>query len=306
MSPSTKSNVAPRRRFPSARVTGRVDLFPADINVPGVLEIGSYHHRVAHRELRGVAHAGCFGLCYLSRGVQTYRIGERRYHLQGGDQLVTFPDDSLDTAEAPEEKGRLHWILLRMQPLDAPLLFLETPAAIALRRALLALPEQHFPGPREANELTSAILNTFTQPPRAMVDRLAAASLVLRYLFATLRAAQHDTAAGISPRIQRSLDHITAHPADPLYVPELARQIGLSESRFKVRFRREVGLPPGEFILRAKIESACVRLRQPDATVTDVAHALGFSSSQYFATAFRRFTRLTPSAYQAQALAGAK
>lgn len=300
MSPSTKSNTPARRPFPSARVTGRIDLFPADINVPGVLEIGSYHHRAAHRELRGVAHAGCFGLCYLSRGVQTYGIGEEIYHLQGGDQLITRPDDCLDTAEAPEEKGRLHWVLLRMQPLDAPLLFLATPAAIALRRALLALPERHFPGPPEANELTSAILNTFTQPPRSMLDRLAAASLILRYLFATLRAAGQDPASSVSPRIQRCLDHIAAHPADPLYVPDLAQQIGLSESRFKVRFRREVGLPPGEFILRAKIESACTRLRQPGATVTEVAHALGFSSSQYFATAFRRFTRLTPSAYQAR------
>ncbi len=297
MSPSTKSNTRPR--FPSARATGRVDLFPADINLPGVLEIGSYHHRAAHRELRGVAHAGCFGICYLSRGVQTYRIDDVPYHLQGGDQLVTLPGECLDTAEAPEEKSRLHWILLRMQPLDAPLLFLETPAAVALREALLTLPQPHFPAPREANELTSAILNTFARPPRVLVDRLAAASLVLRYIFATLRASREGTVTGISPRIQRSLDYITTHAAEPLYVPELAAQIGLSESRFKVRFRREVGVPPGEFILRIKIESACARLRRPGATVTAVAHELGFSSSQYFATAFRRFTRLTPSAYQA-------
>ncbi len=298
MSPSTKSNIHPHRRFPSARVTGRIDLFPADINLPGVLEIGSYHHRAAHRELRGVAHAGCLGLCYLSRGVQTYRIDDVPYHLQGGDQLVTLPGQCLDTAEAPEEKSRLHWILLRMQPLDAPLLFLATPAAVALRKALLSLPQPHFPAPSEANELTSSILNTFAQPPHAMLDRLAAASLVLRYLFATLHAARQEATTSVSPRIQRCLDHIAAHPAEPLYVPELARQIGLSESRFKVRFRREVGLPPGEFILRTKIEAACTRLRQPDATVTAVAHDLGFSSSQYFATAFRRFTRLTPSAYQ--------
>jgi len=31
-----------------------------------------------------------------------------------------------------------------------------------------------------------------------------------------------------------------------------------------------------------------------------VAHELGFSSSQYFATVFRRFTGLTPTQYRAR------
>jgi AraC-like DNA-binding protein len=39
-------------------------------------------------------------------------------------------------------------------------------------------------------------------------------------------------------------------------------------------------------------------LAQPGCRVTTLAHTLGFSSSQYFATVFRRFTGLTPSAYQ--------
>ena len=290
-----KSNT--RRRLPSARQTGRIDLFARAINVPGVLEIGSYHYRAARRGLAGVAHAGCLGICYLARGVQTYRIDDRVYQLQGGDQLVTLPGDCLDTAGAPEEKSRLHWVLLRMQPLDAPLLFLERSAAVALRQALLSLPDRHFPAPREAAELTSAILHTLARRPVALLDRIASANLILRYLFATLAAARADAGAGVSLRIARSLDHIARHLHEPLYVPELARTIHLSESRFKARFRREVGLPPGEYLLRAKIAAACTELRQSGPRVTELAHRLGFSSSQYFATVFRRFTGLTPSAY---------
>lgn len=290
-----KSNI--RRRLPSARQTGRVDLFAPAINLPGVLEIGSYHYRAARRGLTGVAHAGCLGICYLARGVQTYRIDDRVYQLQGGDQLLTFPGDCLDTAGAPEEKSRLHWILLRMQPLDAPLLFLERSAAVALRQALLKGPDRHFPGPREAPDLTSAIVHTLAHRPVALIDRIAAANLVLRYLFATLAAAQADDGSGVSPRIARCLDHIARHLHAPLYVPELARAIHLSESRFKARFRQEVGLPPGEYILRAKIAAACTELHQSGTRVTELAHRLGFSSSQYFATVFRRFTGLTPTAF---------
>ncbi|MGH8019657.1 MAG: helix-turn-helix transcriptional regulator [Opitutaceae bacterium] len=140
--------------------------------------------------------------------------------------------------------------------------------------------------------------------PRAPLERLAAASLVLRYLLATRQASLQETAAGISPRIQRSLEYIAAHVSDALNVPGLARHIGLSESRFKARFRHEAGLPPGEYIARVKIAAACEALRQPGCKVTELAHALGFSSSQYFATVFRRFSGMTPSEFQATRGAG--
>jgi methylphosphotriester-DNA--protein-cysteine methyltransferase len=47
-------------------------------------------------------------------------------------------------------------------------------------------------------------------------------------------------------------------------------------------------------ILRRKIDAACVQLRGGRDSVTDVAFALGFSSSQYFASVFRRFMGCTP------------
>jgi AraC-like DNA-binding protein len=65
-----------------------------------------------------------------------------------------------------------------------------------------------------------------------------------------------------------------------------------------VVFRQEIGLPPGEFILRSKIDHARHLLGGTDLSVTDIAHALGFSSAQYFATAFKRLTRTTPSLFR--------
>ncbi len=97
--------------------------------------------------------------------------------------------------------------------------------------------------------------------------------------------------------MQRVLQHIDAHLADPIRVPELAEVARLSPSRLKARFKRELGVPPAEFWLRQKIERAAELLKTQ--SVTDVAFELGFSSSQYFATAFKRYTRLRPSALQA-------
>ena len=74
----------------------------------------------------------------------------------------------------------------------------------------------------------------------------------------------------------------------------MAEVAGLSVSHFKARFRRETGLPPREFILREKIRLAREALGKGHGTVTDIAFELGFSSSQYFATVFKRYTGQSP------------
>jgi AraC-like DNA-binding protein len=55
-----------------------------------------------------------------------------------------------------------------------------------------------------------------------------------------------------------------------------------------------MGIAPHEFILRCKVETAKKFLRDQNRNVTDTAMELGFSSSQYFATVFKRFTQQTP------------
>jgi AraC-like DNA-binding protein len=53
-------------------------------------------------------------------------------------------------------------------------------------------------------------------------------------------------------------------------------------------------MPPHEYILRCKIDRAVAQLEAGERSITDIAYDLGFSSSQYFATVFKRFTRLNP------------
>ncbi len=53
-------------------------------------------------------------------------------------------------------------------------------------------------------------------------------------------------------------------------------------------------MPPGEFILRCKVEHARRLLAEEASPITEIAFRLGFSSSQYFATVFKRYTNMTP------------
>jgi AraC-like DNA-binding protein len=74
----------------------------------------------------------------------------------------------------------------------------------------------------------------------------------------------------------------------------LAEEAGLSLSRFKANFKAQMGLAPHEFILRCKVDAAKKLLLADRRSVIGTAMELGFSSSQYFATVFKRFTHQTP------------
>jgi len=67
--------------------------------------LGRYRHAAAQTGLAPHSHRGAFEICFLSKGRQTYRVGDRLYRLKGGDQFVTWPGERHDTAGNPQEKG---------------------------------------------------------------------------------------------------------------------------------------------------------------------------------------------------------
>jgi AraC-like DNA-binding protein len=70
------------------------------------------------------------------------------------------------------------------------------------------------------------------------------------------------------------------------------------------RHLQEHGIQFGELFESVKREIACQLLRDTDLQVQQVAEALHFSSAANFATAFRRWTAMTPSEYRRRAHSG--
>jgi AraC-like DNA-binding protein len=85
----------------------------------------------------------------------------------------------------------------------------------------------------------------------------------------------------------------------PPTLDEMADRIGLSPAHLVVVCRRETGRTPLEQVTEMRVAEACRRLVGSSASVTAVAHDLGFCSSQYFSAVFRRHRGSTPSAWRA-------
>ena len=268
-----------------------------DVGVPGILVVGRYRHSYAHKDLAPHSHPGCVEVCFLARGRQRYRLGGRVYDLSGGDQFVALPDEDHDTAGAPQDKGVLYWLIVRVAPERAPLLCLDPSKGRQLKRALLDIPTRQFQARADAGVLLEDAIAQL-QRPKTILGRLHTAMLLAQFLLGTVTAANAALTRPVSESVERTRQFVTDHVTEPITVDSLAQIAGLSAPRLHARFRQEVGLPPGEFVLRAKIERARDLLGETDRSVTDIAHSLGFSSAQYFATAFKRLTRTTPTSFR--------
>jgi AraC-like DNA-binding protein/mannose-6-phosphate isomerase-like protein (cupin superfamily) len=260
--------------------------------------LGRYRYAEAHPALPLHSHGRMVEICYLESGEQTYWLGSQRYDLRGGDVFVTLPHERHGSAQAPEGKGVLYWLLLRMPEGHRGLLSLRPAESRQVVQRLLAIPARSFPGGEGIGRLLRRVMAAFDRVDDPL-RRVNVRNLLLRLLLDVLEAS-HGTVRRVSPGIQAVEQLIAANVDQTLPVSRLARVAHLSESRFKARFKAEVGIPPADYALRQRIDRARHLLWQGDLSVTAVAMQLGFSSTQYFATVFKRYTGHTPSTYWRQ------
>ena len=273
----------------------RIVMRPAARGLRGILQLGRYNHISARPGLREHQHCRAMEICFLVKGRQTYSVRGNIYALRGGDVFVTFPDEVHSTGGLPQEKGVLYWMVLAVPEKGEPFIGLPEHEGAALLRTLRGIPLRHFRGSWKMKEHLDSFTRLYHEPSNPL-RACALANHAVAFLLEVIGCARNPARRNPVRPLSPLLDHIQSHLGEPLGVPELAKRAGLSEARFKVRFKEETGIPPGEYVQRARIEEARRRLAAKDATITRIAFDLGFSSSQYFTTVFKRFTGKSPRA----------
>lgn len=80
--------------------------------------------------------------------------------------------------------------------------------------------------------------------------------------------------------------------------PQVARQAGLSHTRFDVLFREHTGMSPTDYFQRHRVQHVCRRLLATSLTVAEIAQEFNYSDAAHLNRYFRRYQRMTPSAYR--------
>jgi AraC-like DNA-binding protein len=98
--------------------------------------------------------------------------------------------------------------------------------------------------------------------------------------------------------MRRALERIHSSIYAKLDYNALIRDSSYSESYFLRRFRAFTGLPPKQYFLRLKVETAQALLNETDLSVAEIAEQLSFTDQFYFSKTFKQWTGSSPSAFR--------
>ncbi|SCG44682.1 Transcriptional regulator GlxA family, contains an amidase domain and an AraC-type DNA-binding HTH domain [Micromonospora echinaurantiaca] len=99
--------------------------------------------------------------------------------------------------------------------------------------------------------------------------------------------------------VRDTVAYISSHLREDLAAATLARLAGVSERHLARLFRRQLGVTPGRFVRRARVEAAAHLLTGTDLTVAAIAGRCGFGTVEALRQAFVATYGVSPSHYRA-------
>ncbi len=109
---------------------------------------------------------------------------------------------------------------------------------------------------------------------------------------------EHSGLSGV--RLRRVLKRIAMGLGDPVPNAELAQLCGMSAAHFSREFRRAVGLPPHQYLMKLRLERASAALRSGDTRIVDIAQECGFTNASHFSRAFAAQFGVAPAQFRQQ------
>lgn len=105
---------------------------------------------------------------------------------------------------------------------------------------------------------------------------------------------------GADSSLQQLTSRIANHLSDPWDTKTMARQVGLSISRFHAVFLDEFGVPPATWLREQRINEAKRLLTETDMAVTKIGERCGYPDPHHFSREFAKNALLPPSRFRAQ------
>lgn len=120
-----------------------------------------------------------------------------------------------------------------------------------------------------------------------------------RFYKASSHQAKEATAFS-SQTTSAAVAYMRRHMAEDITVETLADRVSLSPYYFIRLFKKEYGVPPHQYLLSLRLDSACFYLRSTQKTIKDIAFSCGFKSENNFCIAFKKQLGITPTNYRNQ------
>jgi AraC-like DNA-binding protein len=252
-------------------------------------------------------------IVFLETGSMVFSAGETNYDLRAGQFIITRPWQ-LHKLGAPNiGPGRLHWLILDVG-VRRPHQNWSWPDWVVLTKtdlAELTRKLRHNESPVWVS--TPAIAQSFRDLARSVlnwdqphaISRLAVGlnQLLVGILEVFSEQQIQEDIQLVSHRrtvelFLRDLEQRRIDVSEPWTLDRMAEHCGMGITAFSKYTREIVNAGPVEFLNSCRLELAVSKLKENgDLSITDIAFACGFNSSQYFATRFRQRFQASPSQF---------
>ncbi|MBO5037034.1 MAG: helix-turn-helix transcriptional regulator [Clostridia bacterium] len=263
------------------------------LQMVGVPLIAMYSNSSSSTMLDTHDHGSLFEICYLKRGSQKYCIGKEEYSLSGGEVFITFPRENHSSGNDPQSRGCLYWFHLDSR--CPSLLGLDSESSERLIEHLFAINVRKF---KIHDDIAAKLLKAYALFDRGTeIDIIAAKAFLTVFLCELIDAERNiDKPREISDPINRAKTYMDENIKERLNLAEISEMINFSLSHFKLKFKKEIGIPPGEYIMRQKIYDSIKLLSEK--SLTYIAYEYNFSSPQHYSKNFKAITGMTPKEYK--------
>ena len=252
-------------------------------------------------------------IVFFETGTCDLLMGQKTMHMHAGNFLLTRPWQ-LHKFGAPNiGRGRLHWMMIDVG-VRRPNQEWNWPGWVVLTKADVAeLTErwQHLKDPvwsstpliaQSFRELARCI-STWGQPH--VVSRMAVHLNLLLIGVLDALVEQQTQENGQLPSRKQAVEGFLSELKDggidlgeQWTLDRMASHCKLGVTAFSKYCRELVNIGPMEYLNQCRLERAAQQLRtSPELSVTEIAFANGFNSSQYFATRFRRHYNVSPTRF---------
>lgn len=286
--------------------------------LPGVSGVGFWDGRTSQNWGERLHCNEGIEFAFLDSGEMGFVVNDETHALRPGNLVLTRPWQLHKFGNPHIGRGRFYWFVLDIEATEAhqawrwPSWVMLTPNDLAsfeaaVRQSSAAVMQANHRVREVFREIGACVLEW--QSPLAESRLGIAINRLLVEVLAILQQAQDSPAqAGDIGADQRQkvvqllskLAEDVKSAAIAWTLSDMAQHCGMGVTTLTKYCGEWVNTSPMAYLTQCRVDHAARMLtEQPNLTATEVAARCGFSSSQYFATAFRRVHHLSPSAFKA-------
>lgn len=249
------------------------------IKVIRVEELWSQPHLHTHLEM-----------IYLEEGSCEMVLDNQRHKVEAGELLIVFPNQIHAYYEQKPVKGYV--------VIFAPEIFREFREIFQSK-----MPENPILRERRLTMNVGQSLKNMRDKLKmdAALGEVVAKGQLLALLGEMFLCMNFIDKPGETEAMKRILSYCMERFAEPFTLDEMAKELYLSKYYICHMFRERLNVNCKEFVNQLRVEAACDLLKK-DASVTETAYAVGFSSVRTFNRTFSHYMNMSPRDYRKNSL----